>query len=227
MGTGRRLGSGLMPHRFDVVPVPVEGDHVLGEQGAQHGDLLVDPPAAVGEGLVERSELRFRPAQPDSQPQPALGQRVDLCRLLRHHDRLALRKGQDGGHQLHPPRDCGEVAEQHQRLVDVLQGVRTDPLRTISEISPRHVVPGAEVDVAQVLRCLGDVTNSVGLGHLQAREQGADPHPASQHAAARSFQDDRDDGAVPDPAIGTAPDAALVRRRCGSTCRHWPAPGGP
>jgi hypothetical protein len=52
------------------MPAAREGDHLLGEQGSQDRELLLDPPAPIGEGLVEGTELRLDPAQPDAKAQP-------------------------------------------------------------------------------------------------------------------------------------------------------------
>jgi hypothetical protein len=127
----------------------------------------------LAQGLV----LDGVPAQAHAQPEPAPGQQVDLDRLLGHEHGLALGQDDDAGHQLERDQR-GQVAEQHERLVE--RGVRVVgpvPAGVDGGVGAHHVVVGQHVRVAQ----LGDglavrphgrhVATQLGL-----REHGSDPH---------------------------------------------------
>ena len=80
-------------------------------------DLLAHAPAAIGEVGAERLVLDRVPTEADAEPEPAVGEQIDLGGLLGDERRLALRQDDDARDELER-RDRGEVAEQHERLVE-------------------------------------------------------------------------------------------------------------
>ena len=70
------------------------------QQPAQQRDLLGHPSSPLAEGLAERLVLDGVPADADAEPEPSLGQQVDLGGLLGDEGGLPLRQDDHPGDQL-------------------------------------------------------------------------------------------------------------------------------
>ena len=100
---------------------------------------------------AERLVLDGVPAEPDAEPEPSLGQQVDLGGLLGDERRLALGQDDHAGDQLERGAR-GEVAEQHERLVERrVHVVRAVPRRVRLGIGAEHVVVGEQVGEPELL----------------------------------------------------------------------------
>jgi DNA-binding transcriptional MerR regulator/effector-binding domain-containing protein len=145
---GREAGAG------DAVVVAVERQRRLGEEAAQQPDLLAEAAAPLVEGLAEGLVLHGVPAQADAEPEPAVGEEVDLGGLLRHEGRLALREDDDAGDQLEGG-DPGQVAEHHEGLVERGEAV-VGPVPGLvhARIGPEDMVVGQQVGEAEGLDAL-------------------------------------------------------------------------
>ena len=84
----------------DVVPLSLKGDQLLGPQGTEHSNLLLNPAASVVEPLTESLVLHIVPADAHAQPETAAAEHVHLRRLLGDQGRLPLGQDQDVRHQL-------------------------------------------------------------------------------------------------------------------------------
>src|SRR5712691_2062021 len=149
----------------------LEGDGRLGPQPPQQRDLLGHPVAAACEALAERLVLHGVPAQADAQPEAAAGQQVHLGRLLGDQGSLPLRQDDDAGHQFQG-RQCGQVAEQHQRLVkggaDVVGAI---PSLMHRRVGTQDVVVGQHVGEAEFRYPLGVAADSARIpADLRLRE---------------------------------------------------------
>ena len=119
------------PDAVEVVEVPLEIDDRLAPQLAHHVDLLFEDRRAVGEVDTEPFVLRRVPADTDRHSQPAATEEIDRRDLLGRQSRLALGQHQHARHELQRRRQGGEVAVQHQDLVErVLRRVRRGRERT-------------------------------------------------------------------------------------------------
>ena len=90
----------------------------LGPQRLHDLHLLLGAPAAVVKILVEPGELDLVPADPDAEPEPPAAQHVETGRLLGDEHGLALRQDQHAGRKAELLGAAGEVAEQHERVVE-------------------------------------------------------------------------------------------------------------
>src|SRR5262249_38659699 len=141
----------------------------LGPQPPQQRDLLLEAPAPVREVLPERLVLDRVPPDADAEAEATAGEQIDLGRLLRGEDRLTLREDDDAGHELHR-RDPGEVAEQHERLLERrLHVVRAGPASMYLRVGADDVVVGEDVGETELLDRLAvrphraDVAAELGL----------------------------------------------------------------
>ena len=82
----------------------------------------------------------------------------------------------DAGDELEPRRDAGEVAEEHEDLVEqVLGPVRADEVGMACIVRTEHVVVGEEVVEAEVLYGLRVLADSTGIcANLRLRENDAE-----------------------------------------------------
>ena len=104
--------------------------------------------------LAERLVLDRVPADADAEAEPAAGEQVDLGRLLGDERGLALRQDDDPGDELEL-RARGEVAEQHERLVERrVHVVRARPGGWAVRIGAEHVVVGEQVGEPELLHRL-------------------------------------------------------------------------
>ncbi len=123
----------------------------LGPQRLHDPHLLLGAAAAIVEILVERDELDVVPADPDAEPEPAAAQHAEAGRLLRDQRRLALRQDQDAGREAELARASGQIAEQHERIVEqIVVGVAV-PAGTARRVDAEHVVGGFDEVVANHL----------------------------------------------------------------------------
>ena len=111
-------GQGVEAGTVDAMPVPVEVDDGLVPEAAQHFDLLLLTLASVGELLVKGVVLDVVPTGPDTEAEATAREDVDFSGLLRDEHSLALGQDDDTRHQFHALGDGGEVAEQHEGLVE-------------------------------------------------------------------------------------------------------------
>ena len=164
-GMGRWTGRGLMPASVTLCQRPVERDQVLGPQTAHQLDLLLGAAAPIMKILAERLVLDGVPAHADAEAEPAAAQHVHRGGLLRHERRLALRQDDDAGDELDALGDAGEVAEQHERLVELVGvAVGAAPALAARGVRAEHVVEGEQVVVAQLFGGLGVLLDGGGVG---------------------------------------------------------------
>ena len=130
----------------------------LGPERAHHVDLLVEHVGAMGEVRAESLVLRPVPSDADRDADASPAQQVDGRDLLRRQCRLALREHEHAGDEVQPLGHRGEMAEQHEDLVErvrrrvrrareVAERTRPEPIGCGTE----DVVVGHEVSEARVL----------------------------------------------------------------------------
>ena len=158
------------------MPATVEIDHGLGPQHPHELDLLLEAAPSVVEIHPQRLVLDRVPADAETEAKAAAGEHVYLRRLLREQRRLALRRDDDSGDELEPRRHAGEVAEEHEDLVEqVLGPVRADEVGVACIVRTEHVVVGEEVVEAEVLYGLRVLADSTGIcANLRLRENDAE-----------------------------------------------------
>ena len=81
---------------------------------------VYQPGADVGERYPERLVFEMVVAEPDTEPQPAAAEDLDLGGLLGHQGRLALGQDEDRGDQFDTPGDAGQEPEENERLVELV-----------------------------------------------------------------------------------------------------------
>src|SRR5689334_22453909 len=101
-----------------MVPPPVEGDGFLGEEQPQDLNLLLAAAATVAEVLIQGLVLDVVPPDPDPQTESAAREHIHLGRLLGDQDSLALRQDEDTRDELQALGKAGQIAEQHEWLVE-------------------------------------------------------------------------------------------------------------
>jgi hypothetical protein len=163
-------GRGLIP-ASSIVPAALEGDVRLGPQRLHDLHLFLGTAAAVMEILVETGVLSFVPADPDAEPEPAAAQNVKAGRLLGDKHRLALRQNQDAGREPELRCAAGEIAEQHERVVEQIFRIVAVPARPARGIDPEHVVGGLEEVVADAFRRLREFAHDVRIAADVAQRQ--------------------------------------------------------
>lgn len=132
--------------------IPLEGRRVLRPQRPEDFELLVDPGAAPLEVFAQGDVLQRVPADADTQPEPPIREQVDMGGLLGDEGGLALRLHQDSGDELDLVRLAREVAEQRQRLVELVAVVvRSVPAALPVGVGAEDVVVREQVAVAQRL----------------------------------------------------------------------------
>ncbi len=174
----RRIVMAAEPHRHaprrrpridpgivDRVIAPLERDVLLRPQRLHHLDLLLRPPAAVAEILVQAEELHLVPADADTEPEASAAQHVEACRLLRHQHRLPLRQDQHAGGEAKFAGAACEKPEQHERIVEqVLRGVAAQiPVRPRRGIHAEHVIGCLQEVIAHRLDRLCIVAHHGGI----------------------------------------------------------------
>ena len=94
--------------------------------------------------LAECPILDMVPANSDTEPQPAAGEKVDVGRLPRHKCRLALWKNQDPSDEPDALGHRSQIREHHEWVVErVALCIRTDQWRcSVSVHGPEHVLVG-------------------------------------------------------------------------------------
>ena len=143
----------------------------LGPQRLHDLHLFLGTAAAVVEILVEPGVLSFVPADPDAEPEPAAAQDIESGRLLGDKHRLALRQDQDAGREPELLRAAGEIAEQHERVVEqIFRGVAV-PARPARGIDPEHVVGGLEKVVPDGFRRLREFAHDARVAADIAQRQ--------------------------------------------------------
>ncbi len=148
----------------DGVPGALEADMRLGPQRLHQAHLLLRAFAAIRKIFVEADELDLVPADADAEPEAAAAQDVERGGLLGDQHGLALRQDQDLGREADRLGAAGEVAEQHEGIVEqILRGVAVLVLRPVGGVDPEHVVGQRQMVVAELLRRLGELARGVGL----------------------------------------------------------------
>jgi hypothetical protein len=136
---------------------------------------ILFPPGreVLAQGLV----LDGVPPDAHAQAERATGQQVDLGGLLGHQHGRSLGEDGDAGDQFER-RAGGEVAEQHERLVERgVDVVGTAPVWVHGRIRSHHVVVGHHVPVAEFLHALAIGTDAADVGtDLRLGEYHADIH---------------------------------------------------
>ena len=128
-------------------------------------DLLLEAAAAVREVLAERLVLDEVPADPEAEPELPVRQQVDLGRLLGEQRRLALRRDDDARDELELGRDCGDVPEDDEDLVElVLCPVRACQVGMPLAIRSEHVVVREQMIEAELLRALRELADAADVG---------------------------------------------------------------
>src|SRR6266480_1127682 len=167
------------------MPATLEVHGLLRPQRTQKSDLLLDPPAAVAEPHAQRFVLHLVPADAGTDDQASARQNVHLCRLFCHERRLSLGENEDRCRELQPRCDRGEVAEQHERLVErraVVVGAGP-PARPVG-VSTEDVVEDHETLVSELLDRAGVLRDHLGIGpDLELREDRARPHESQYRGA--------------------------------------------
>ena len=95
----------------------------------------------------------FQPTPMPSRKRPPR-QHVETGRLLGDEHGLALRQDQDAGRKAELLRAAGEIAEQHERVVEQIVDVVAVPARPARGVDPEHMVGRLEEIVADRLRRL-------------------------------------------------------------------------
>ena len=171
--------QGIEAGAIDVVPLASIGHHRLRPEGPHHRDLFLDAGAAGAEILAQGLELHAVPPNADTEPKPPAAEDVHLGGLFRRQHRVALWQDQDTRHQLDPPRQRCQVAEQDKHLVEhVLVGVAHPSVPT--RHGARDVVVDDEVLVADLFGGAGKLGHSRRAGSdLSLRKDHTDSHAAS------------------------------------------------
>ena len=115
------------------------------------------------------------PADPDAQPEPPLGQQVDLGGLLGHQDRLPLRQDHDRADELQR-RQRRDEPEQHQDLVECgLDRVGPIPAGVNPRIGADHMIEHGDMPVAELSHRLHPGAYCAGVApELGLRKHGTD-----------------------------------------------------
>src|SRR6267143_746717 len=168
------------------MPATLAVHDLLRPQSTQKSDLLLDPPAAVAEAHSQRFVLHLVPADASTDNEASARQNVHLCRLFCHERRLPLGENEDRCRELQPRCDRGEVAEQHEGLVErraVVVG--TGPAARAVGVSTEDVVEDHETVVSEVLDRAGVFRDHLGIGpDLELREYRARPHESQYRGGA-------------------------------------------
>src|SRR5215469_4933440 len=153
-----RVDAGIL----DRVPSSLEAHMRLGPQLLHDLDLLFRAAASVVEVLVEAGELDLVPADPDAEPEPAGAQHVETGRLFRDEHGLALREDQYPGRKAELVRTAGEVAEQHERVMEQT-GAGAAGLRCAGLAGTEHMVGRLDEIVADCFSGLRIFPNNRGI----------------------------------------------------------------
>ena len=114
-----------MPDPAEVVKAAFVVDQRLRPEQSQDVDLLFQQCGAIGEVDTQPFVLRRVPTDSDGRPDSSAAEQVDRRDLLGNQSDLSLRQHQHAGDELQTRGDRGEVAEEHEDLVErVLGGVR-------------------------------------------------------------------------------------------------------
>ena len=154
-----------------MVVLPVEVEVGLGPERTHDVDLLIENSGPVLEVRAEGFVLGPVPSDADRDADATAAQQVDRRDLLRGKRGLTLREDEDAGDKAQLGRDGGEVAEQHEDLVEgVGRGVgrareaahraRTEAFGCRAE----DVVVGHQVREARFLCSASPVPDRVGIG---------------------------------------------------------------
>ena len=180
MGIGRWIGIGARPapSTCSYVPSKVTDGSVQSRRSSPICSLMRRPRSPKSLPSASYS-TGFQPIA-DAEAEVALGEQVDLGRLLGDQGGLALREDDDAGDELDLG-DRGQVAEHDERLVEGRRDVvGTGPALVHAGIGADHVVVGQEVREAEIADRLAvgphraDVAPELGL-----REHHTDLHDAS------------------------------------------------
>ena len=104
------------------VEAAVEVDERLCPQQAHDVDLLFQQRGAISEIDPEPLVLGGVPTDTDGEPDASTAEQVDRRDLLGDQRRLALRQHQHAGDEVHSGGERGEMAEQHEDLVERVLG---------------------------------------------------------------------------------------------------------
>ena len=140
---------------------------------------------------AQRLVLDRVPADAETEAEAPACEHVDLRRLLGEQCRLALPGDDDAGDELEAACHAGQVAEEHEDLVEhVLGAIRADEVRVAGVVRSQHVVVGEQVVEAELLHGLRELAHALRVGaDLGLREDGAELQALDARAT--------DDGVAP------------------------------
>src|SRR6266853_3212412 len=101
----------------NMVPAPMEIDHVLRPQRPHHGNLFLRALTTIVEILTQSLIFRLDPANPNSQAHAPTAQYIDFRRLFRYQRRLPLAQNDDRGYQLDALRHRRQIPIEHKGLM--------------------------------------------------------------------------------------------------------------
>ena len=167
-------GKWREPGAGDALELAGVGHHRFAQEPTEQRDLLGHPSSPCGERGAEGLVLDGIPPDPDAQSKSSVREQVDLGRLLGDEGGLPLRQDDHAGDELELCA-CGQVAEQHERLVKCrVDVVGATPRGMHVRIGSEHMVVREQVREPEILHARS-VPPHVGDGTTDLRLWEHDP----------------------------------------------------
>src|SRR5262245_17362073 len=148
----------------NMVPAPMEIDHVLRPQGPHHGNLFLRALAAIVEILTQSLIFRRVPTNPNSQAQASTAQHIDFCRLLCYQRRLPLAQNNDRRYQLDALGHSRQVPVEYKGLMKhIVLRIRPLPPLVMRGVHSQDMIKDYHVFIAYALSGLHEIAYRLGI----------------------------------------------------------------